>query len=106
VPAPGAAVTAEVERPAAAGERPTLGHCHLCGRAVRETVHERAAYAVDGFVLYTGETEEAVIRRGDADEAGLVYRRLVRPVRLLTCADCYADPVRRARHRSWRYPGD
>ncbi len=69
-------------------------------------MHGRLSYRVDGFVLHTGETEEATVRRADSDEVALVYRRLVRPVVLLTCCDCYADPVRRRRHQSWEYPAD
>lgn len=90
---------------AASGRPPAATrHCDQCGRAVRETVHGRGAYAVDAFALYTGETEPAIVRRPDSDEVVLVYQRLVRSVVLITCADCYADPVRRRRHQSWVYP--
>jgi hypothetical protein len=78
--------------------------CHQCGRTVGETTHGRGIYRVDGFALYTGETEEAVIRRAETDEAPIVYRRMVHPVVLVTCVDCYADPARRGRHRLWVYP--
>jgi hypothetical protein len=78
--------------------------CRHCGRAVGETTHGRATYAVDAFALHTGETEDAVFRRADGDE--VPYRRLVRPVLLLTCADCYADAARRGRHETWTFPLD
>ena len=80
--------------------------CDQCGRLVKETMHSRASYAVDCFALHTGETEPAVVRRSDSDEVALVFQRLVRPVLLITCADCYADPVRRQRHQSWAYAAD
>ena len=81
-------------------------HCRQCGRLVRETMHTRVSYRVDGFALHTGETEEAIVRRSDSDEIALVYRRLVRPVVVLTCCDCYAEPASRRRHQSWAYPAD
>ena len=81
-------------------------HCHHCGRLVRETTHTRLSYSVDGFALHTGETEEAMVRRSDSDEIALVYRRLVRPVVVHTCRDCYAELAVRRRHQSWAYPAD
>lgn len=69
-------------------------------------MHGRARYEIDGFALHTGETETAVVRRPDTDEVLLVYQRLVRPVVLITCRDCYADPRRRRCHESWTYPAD
>jgi hypothetical protein len=73
---------------------------------VRETVHRRSSYAVDCFLLHTGETEPAIVRRPESDEIALVYRRLVRPIVVITCADCYADPGCRRRHQSWSCPAD
>jgi hypothetical protein len=78
--------------------------CQHCGNAVDETRHSRTGYTVGGFALHTGETEEAVFRRQDADEGALVYRRLVRPVLLYTCRACYADARRRRLHESWDFP--
>ena len=92
---------------ATSGEPPAdERQCDHCGRAVRETLHGRGSYVVDGFVLHTGETEPAIVRRADSDEVVLTYQRLVRPVVLVICADCYADPVRRRRYESWSYPTD
>ncbi len=91
----------------ASGEPPAAEQqCDQCGRVVRETLHGRGAYLVDRFVLHTGETEPAIVRRADSDEVAFTYQRLVRPVVLVTCADCYADPARRRRHESWSYPAD
>jgi hypothetical protein len=68
-------------------------------------MHRRGDYRVDGFALHTGPTEAAVFRRQD-DEAGVVYQRLLTPIVLVTCVDCFADERLRRRHRSWAYPVD
>ena len=78
--------------------------CDGCGRAVRETMHGRTSYVVDAFVLCTGETEPAVVRRAESDAVVLTYARLVRPVIVVTCADCYATQAGRRRHQSFAYP--
>jgi hypothetical protein len=82
------------------GER----RCDGCGRVVRETMHARAGYTVDAYVLYTGDTEPAVVRRPESDVVALAYARLTRPVILVTCADCYATPRGRRRHQSFTFP--
>jgi len=69
-------------------------------------MHARASFVVDGFALHTGETEPAVLRRQYSDEVVGVYQRLVRPVLIITCADCYADVAVRRRHECWAYPSD
>ncbi len=94
------------EKPTSDSAAPTARACRHCGRAVGETMHTRTSYAVAGFVLHTGPTESAVGRRSAFDETGFVYQRLLRAVTLVTCAACYADPLRRAAHRSWAYPAD
>lgn len=81
-------------------------HCHACGREVGETIHTRHGVTVQAFALHTGPTEPAVLRRHDDDCADLVYRRLLAPVLIVTCVDCYADPAIRACHSSWAYPVD
>lgn len=80
--------------------------CRHCGRDVNETVHTRASYVVDGYVLHTGPTDTTVVRRPDSDDVAFVYQRLLRPVTLVTCARCYADPERRAAHLTWTYAVD
>ena len=80
--------------------------CMHCGAAVGETMHERASYTVAGYRLHTGPTEPTPVRKADSDEIAFVYQRLVRPVLVVTCARCYADPVRRARHERWDFPTD
>ena len=81
------------------------GSCRHCGRAVHETLHTRTSYVVDGYVLHTGPTESAVVRRADSDEV-FVYQRLLHPITLVVCAACYADPARRAIHLSWSFAVD
>lgn len=97
--------------PAAPGEllqdgAVAAGRCDQCGRTVGETMHGRTGYAVAGYRLYTGATEPAVVRKPDSDAIAFTYQRLVRPVLLVTCAACYADPARRARHERWDFPVD
>ena len=113
--APGGTVTAM--RPDTEGSGPSvptsvLGalaagvHCRHCGCAVSETVHGRDSFEVGGFALVTGPTEEASVRRSGSEEVVLAYRRLVRPVLLVTCARCFRDPGHRAQHRTWDYRDD
>jgi hypothetical protein len=92
--------------PAEGEPRGPGARCDHCGRTVRETMHERSTYVVDAFVLHTGDTEPAVVRRADSDAVAFTYRRLIRPVAIVTCADCYADPAVRSRHETWRHPLD
>ena len=94
------------DRPSSDASAVPPGSCRHCGCAVAETLHTRASYVVGGFVLHTGPTEPAVVRRGDSDELALVYQRLLRPVTLVTCARCYAEPERRALHLTWTYAVD
>jgi hypothetical protein len=44
---------------------------------------------VGHYILHTGRTEEATLRRG-GDDAALVYRRLVEPVEVVACSTCFA----------------
>ena len=99
-------MTGTVDPSDAGDSSPAARHCDHCGRAVGETLHSRTSYVVDCFVLHTGATETAIVRRPDSDEIVLVYQRLVRPALVITCADCYADPRCRRRHESWAYPAD
>jgi hypothetical protein len=97
---------ARADRPSSDAAATPSGSCRHCGRAVAETLHARASYTVGGFVLHTGPTETAVVRRPDSDEVAFVYQRLLHPVTLVTCARCYADPTRRALHLTWTYSVD
>jgi hypothetical protein len=44
---------------------------------------------VGHYILHTGRTEEATLRRG-TDDVALVYRRLVDPVEVVACSACFA----------------
>lgn len=63
--------------------------CSRCGVAVEGTLHTRGGYTVGHYILHTGRTEEATLRRG-ADDAPLVYRRLVDPTEVVVCRACFA----------------
>ncbi|HJQ84738.1 MAG TPA: hypothetical protein VKA21_11705 [Candidatus Binatia bacterium] len=65
--------------------------CTRCGAAVVGTCHTRMGYTVGHYVLHTGTTEDATVRRRD-DEAPITYRRLVEPVEVVTCPTCFARP--------------
>ena len=70
--------------------------CDSCGRPVSETTHTRTDYRVDFYSMHTGEVEPASIRVDDGDRS-VVYQKLIRPVEIVTCADCYRDPKNRHR---------
>lgn len=76
--------------------------CSRCGAAVEGTRHTRTAYTVGHYVLHTGRTEEATVRRR-ADEAGVTYRRLLTPLEVVSCPGCFASPAVR---RLWESFGD
>ncbi len=71
------------------------GRCVRCGAVVAGTRHTRSGYTVGSYTMHTGRTVEATLRRGD-DETPLVYRRLVAPVVVVSCAACFATPEVRA----------
>lgn len=81
---------------------PAALRCTRCGVAVDGTRHTRTGYTVGYFMLHTGRTEDATLRRR-ADEAPLVYRRLIEPTELLCCPACFATPAMR---RLWEAFGD
>ena len=66
--------------------------CNHCGRVVHETVHTRSKCRVDYYELHTGQVEAALMRRGE-DGPVQVYQRLLVPEQVVTCADCYRNPV-------------
>src|SRR5262245_57639307 len=76
--------------------------CTRCGTAVDGTHHTRTGYTVGHYVLHTGPTEETTIRHG-IDDTTLTYRRLVRPVEVVSCPACFGDPATR---RLWLAFGD
>ena len=76
--------------------------CTRCGAVVDGTRHTRTGYAVGYYLLHTGPTEETTIRHG-IDDARHTYRRLVRPVEVVSCPACFTDPAMR---RLWLAFGD
>lgn len=76
--------------------------CSRCGAAVVGTLHTRTGYTVGFYVLHTGPTGEASMRRRD-DEAPTTYRRLLEPVEVVSCVGCFARPDVR---RLWSAFGD
>ena len=85
--------------PAPHPARPRCGHC---GRPVHETWHTRTSYRVDYYSMHTGEVEEATLSKHDGDEV-ITYLKLIRPVEVVSCADCYRQPaVRKERERLFR----
>jgi hypothetical protein len=66
--------------------------CSHCGRPVCETVHTRSSYRVDYYELHTGQVEASILRHGDGGPVQ-TYQRLLVPELVITCADCYQDPL-------------
>jgi hypothetical protein len=69
--------------------------CTHCGREVTETVHTRGGYRVDYYALHTGTTEPATMARSD-DTLVVTVLKLLEPIEVVTCADCYHEPRVRA----------
>ncbi len=65
--------------------------CSRCGGVVQGTRHTRTGYTVGHYVLHTGRTSEATVRRRD-DEAPVTYRRLLDPLEVVSCPTCFARP--------------
>ena len=77
--------------------------CSHCGREVSGTTHTRADYHVDYYALHTGEVEPVAVHAPDDPEHTLIVLRLIRPIDVYTCVDCFAEPaVRSERERRFR----
>ena len=81
---------------------PPALRCKRCGADVEGTRHTRTGYEVGYYLLHTGPTEDAAVRRRD-DEAPLPYRRLLEIVEIVSCPSCFALPEVR---RLWSAFGD
>lgn len=66
------------------------------------TLHTRTGWRVGYYLLHTGRTEEASVRRRD-DEAPITYRRIVEAAQVVSCPACFVCPEVR---RLWRAFGD
>lgn len=64
--------------------------CTHCGREVRETTHRQKTYAVDYYLLHTGTTEWASFVSAKPDAPPVRYLKLIHPVKIITCIQCYA----------------
>ena len=66
--------------------------CFHCGREVKETTHTPKGYKVDYYLLHTGRTERTFLKDPKDDISPLHFLKLIEPVNIVSCADCYADP--------------
>jgi hypothetical protein len=71
--------------------------CFHCGRAVRETAHRPKSYQVDYYRLHSGHSEVDYLVNPKQDAPPLRYLRLIQPVDIFTCVECYARPEIRRR---------
>lgn len=86
--------------PSPAGER-LPPRCDHCGRPVRETRHTPTSYRVDYYSMHTGEVEASSLA-GDGLER-VSFLKLLTPIEIITCADCYQQPaVREEREQRFR----
>ena len=77
--------------------------CHHCGREVTETMHTRSTYRVDYYALHTGDVEPMTLARPDDTAPLVTFLKLLRPVEVVTCADCYRQPeIRKERELLFR----
>lgn len=68
---------------------------------MRPTQHTRSGYAVDYYSQHGGSGEWTALSGELAGRTGS-YLRLLEPVKVITCADCYRrDAVRAARDRQF-----
>lgn len=75
--------------------------CDHCGRPVRETRHTPTSYRVDYYSMHTGQVEPSSLATEGEDR--VVFLKLLDPVEIITCADCYQRPaVRRERDERFR----
>lgn len=66
--------------------------CFHCAREVKETSHTQKGYRVDYYLLHTGRTELAFRKDPKEDMPLLQYLKLIDPVDVISCIDCYANP--------------
>jgi hypothetical protein len=59
---------------------------------VHGTIHRQKDYRVDFYLLHTGHSEWDFVLSPKQDGALIRYRKLSRPIDVLTCVDCYARP--------------
>lgn len=75
--------------------------CDHCGRPVRGTQHTRTDYRVDFYTLHGGRGEVCALVGNYAQ--GGSYIRLLEPVQLISCVECYGRAaVQAERERCFR----
>jgi hypothetical protein len=71
--------------------------CFHCGREVHETTHTQMDYDVDYYRLHTGKTEWDFFANPKEDGVPHRYLKLIQPIDIHTCIQCYARPEIRQR---------
>ncbi len=71
--------------------------CSHCGREVKETRHTQKGYRVDYYLLHTGRTERTFFKDPKEDMPLVYYLKLVQPMDIVSCRDCYGNPQIRSR---------
>jgi hypothetical protein len=66
--------------------------CTHCGREVAETLHTRASYHVDYYLLHTGDVQPTTVARPDDPAGVMTILKLSRVNIVVTCAECYRQP--------------
>jgi len=64
--------------------------CYHCGREVEGTRHTPKNYKVDYYLLHTGYSQWEQLLNPRPDAPSLRYLKLIDPVDVLTCVQCYA----------------
>lgn len=64
--------------------------CYHCGREVQGTSHSQKTYKVDYYLLHTGYSQWDYLLSSKPDTLPLRYLKLIRPIDVLTCIQCYA----------------
>jgi hypothetical protein len=59
---------------------------------VHETTHTQKSYRVDYYLLHTGNSEWSFFINPKQDAPPLRYLRLIQPVNIITCVQCYEQP--------------
>jgi hypothetical protein len=63
--------------------------CYHCGREVQGTTHTQKSYRVDYYLLHTGYTQWEYFLNSKPDAPPLRYLKLIQPIDVLTCIQCY-----------------
>jgi hypothetical protein len=64
--------------------------CYHCAREVQGTSHTQKTYRVDYYLLHTGHGQWEYFLNLKPDTPPLRYLKLIQPIDVLTCIQCYA----------------